>query len=213
MSFDDTSGTGLFDVTHNNVLFDNLVNANTPTPDNLTTVGGSSPIGEVRLTEGDGSTDVIDGRNLTSPFTFDGNASYGSIGSMAPGEDDVFTLNFNDLGVGNFLITLYMGHTADNRSFEMDVSGTGVTAFSDTSGTISALGSTVNYGSGVAFLYQINVTTDASTDDLALTFGSISGSTGEGLLSGYTIAIPEPSSFALMALAGISLFLLRRRIR
>lgn len=60
------------------------------------------------------------------------------------------------------------------------------------------------------FTYKISVTTTATTDDLALTFGSKSGNTGGGILAGYTInQIPEPSSALLGALG--ALLLLRRR--
>jgi len=180
----------------------------------LTTVSGSSSIGAVTLTEGTTGTDKISPQNNTSNFTFDGTTAYGSYGNYAPGEQDVWRMTFNDLGVGTFTITLYMGHSTSGRSFDMDVSladgGAPVTKTTNV-GAISGLGSTVAaYGSsGAAFTYDITVTTTTAGADLTLTHGDTSGGGfGGAIFAGYTV-VPEPTSLALLGLGG--LLVARRR--
>jgi hypothetical protein len=179
----------------------------------LTTVSGSSTIGPVTVTEGQG----LNGSTNFSAITFDGTQAYGGIRSLAPSED-AFTINFNDLGVGTFTITLYLGHSATNRTFTINetISDGGVNVLEPTataSGAISGLGSTVVFSTGVAFTYEITVTTTAATQDLALNLVSTGGSSGDGLFAGYTVestAVPEPASLAT-GLLGLTLIALRRR--
>jgi hypothetical protein len=198
-----------FDGVYDNVAFGSL---------GITTVSGSSSIGTVTLTENDGVNDAIQAQTNDANFTFDSNSTFGSYGGYAPGEQNVWTINFNDLGVGQFLITLYLGHSSTNRGFDMDVSGSGITPFTTTTGgSIAGLGSTVAaYGtSGVSFTYDIDITTTAANDSLTLVHGDTGGgSFGGAIFAGYTVAaIPEPSSLSLIVLGGLSLALLRRQRR
>ncbi|BCX48041.1 hypothetical protein HAHE_19490 [Haloferula helveola] len=182
----------------------------------LSTVSGASTIGTVTLTEGTTGTDTIGGQGNVSNYTFDGTTAHGSYGNFAPNEANIWQMTFNDLGIGQYEITLYMGHSENNRVFDMDVSfdGGSTTEFTTTSPQIGTLGSTVAaYGSsGSAFTYNIDVTTTSATDDLTLTFGGVSGGFGGAILAGYTVTpIPEPSTCALIGLAGVAVFLRRRR--
>ena len=180
----------------------------------ITTVNGSSSIGSVTLTEGTTGTDTISPQGNVSNYTFDGTIAHGAYGNFAPTEQNFWQMTFNDLGVGEFDITLYMGHSTTNRGFDIDVTGTGITPFTTTTGAISGLGSTVAaYGTtGAEFTYDINVTTTGASDDLTLTFGGTGGGSGGAILAGYTVtAIPEPSTSALIGLAGIAIFIRCRR--
>ncbi len=159
----------------------------------LTTVYGSSEIGSVTVTEGQG----LDGSTAYSAITFDGNQAYGGVRSLAPSEN-AFTIVFNDLGMGTFNITLYLGHSADNRTFNMnynlsDGGGAADKAGTTSSGLISGLGSSVTFSTGIAFTYDITITTATTGADLSLNLVSVSGSSGDGLFAGYTVAGgPEP---------------------
>lgn len=180
----------------------------------LTTVKASPTVGNVTLTEGTSGTNTVDAQSNSTGFTFDGSAAFGSYGNFAPTEQDVWRMTFNDLGVGQFAIRIYMGHTNTNRSFDMDISfdGGASTALTTTSGALSTFGSTVPASGGLGFAYDIDVTTTSATDDLTLTLGGIGGSSGGAFLSGYTVtAIPEPAASMLAGLAGICLLARRRR--
>lgn len=206
---------GLFDNLYNATSFGSVTRPNGANPDQvLTTVSLTSTIGAVTLTEGNGTDNTrISGQSNAGVFTFGGNASHGSYGGLAAAENNAWTMTFNDLGIGTHLITLYMGHTSDTRSFRMNysLSDAGITASSTTSGAISGLGSTLAFGTGDAFTYSIEVETTTATGDLSLTFDSLSGSSGGALFSGYTVAtIPEPAS-ALLGGLGFLVLLRRRR--
>jgi hypothetical protein len=92
----------------------------------ITTVNGSSSIGSVTLTEGTTGTDTISPQGNVSNYTFDGTIAHGAYGNFAPTEQNFWQMTFNDLGVGEFDITLYMGHSTTNRGFDIDVTGTGI---------------------------------------------------------------------------------------
>lgn len=212
LSFNDALSDGIFDSdlpgSYNNTAFNSLKNGSGNT---LTTVGGTYTT--VNLTEGFGATagtDLIDSRGNPSPYTFDGNTAHGSFGSFATSEQDVWTLSFNDLGIGTYDITVYLGHSSTSRVFNMDYYLTGATSGTTTmSGNFASLGGTVSN----AVTYNIRVTTTAVTDDLSLVLGQGAGSsgTGEGYLAGYkVVAIPEPSA-ALLGGLGMLALLRRRR--
>ena len=217
--FVDTAG-GFFDsnlggggLSYNNTDFGSIANNGGTV---LTSVEGSPSIGSVTLTEGTTGTDTISPQGNAPNYTFDGTAAHGSYGNFAPNEADIWRLTFNNLGVGDHTIKLYMGHSATNRIFNMDVSFDGGTStfVTTTSPQIGTLGSTVAaYGAtGLAFTYDIDVTVSDPSDDLTLTFGGVSGSFGGAIFSGYTVSsVPEPSSILLFSLAGLGFFAHRRR--
>jgi hypothetical protein len=205
---------GLFDNQYNATPFGSVTRPNGANPDQvLTTVSLASTIGAVTLTENDGVTNTISGQGNAGVFSFDGNTAHGSYGSLSPAENNAWTMTFNDLGAGTHIITLYMGHTSDTRSFRMNYSASdgGLTTGSTTSGAISGLGSTLVFGTGKAFTYSIEVEMTTATGDLSLTFDSLSGGSGGALFSGYTVqTIPEPS-VALLSSLGLLALLRRRR--
>ncbi|MDA9260973.1 hypothetical protein N9P58_03805, partial [Puniceicoccaceae bacterium] len=160
---DGTTGPGLFDGSsdYSDQAYGTLDNGGSV----LTSVSGSSSIGAVKVTE---NTSAISGSNSASGLTFGGNAAYGSFRNFGA-TADAFTINFNDLGVGTFDITLYLGHTSATRDFTINYNLTdagGDVSSSTASGLISALSSSVGFGSeGSTFAYTISVTTtDASAD-------------------------------------------------
>lgn len=175
----------------------------------LTTVSGTSTIGPVELTEGTTGFDAVSPQSNDPPYTFDGLQAYGSYGNFAPNEADVWRLTFNDLGVGQHVIRLYMGHSANNRVFNMDISfdGGANTVETTVSPQIGDLGSTiVGYAAtGSSFIYEIDVNVTAASDDLTLTFGGTSGSFGGAIFAGYTVVTnPGSGGGGALEITGIS---------
>ena len=179
----------------------------------LTSVSSGSSIGAVTFTEGTTGTDTVSAQGNVPNYVFDGNQAHGSYGNFAPNEQDIWGITFNDLGVGTSTIRLYMGHSAVNRVFDMDVSltdGGAPVTMTTVSPQLSTLGSTVAaYGTtGLAYTYDVEVSTTTPDADLTLTFGGISGGFGGAILSGYTVSvIPEPGSLALFLVGGLALLL------
>lgn len=107
---------------HNNLLFGDLERINSTYTGvdagfNVTTVGGSYQ--NVYFTEN--ASNLVDSRGGTSSYTFGGVAATGEIGQFAGGDDDIFTLEFRDLGVGTFNIALYFDGKDDPLDYyQMD---------------------------------------------------------------------------------------------
>jgi hypothetical protein len=184
-------------------LLDSTGNAYTETATVITTTGGTY----------NGSTVIVSElatlqANAGTIYTFDGDAAYGGIGSWGTSDGNAFTVAFNDLGVGTFDITLYLGHSSDGRTWSTDYSLNGATAVTVGAGGTAA---SLNGGSGGALAYTINVTTTDAADDVSLTFSTTGGGSGTGYFAGYTVAIPEPS-VALLGGLGALMLLRRRRI-
>lgn len=204
------------EVNANNVAFGSLTLG---AYGNLTTVSGSSSIGAVTFTEG-APSDVLNAAFTAAAggfYTFDGNAAHGDMRGMGGNEQDVWTMNFNDLGIGKFEVTLYLGVStnAANRIFDMDYSLIDGSTVSGTS--VSATGNTYTLYNAAEdfylFSYSIVGKTTTAGADLSLTFGGVSGdSNGEILLSGYTVSvIPEPSTAILAGLGLMGVCFRRRR--
>jgi hypothetical protein len=190
--------------------------------DDLTAIGGTldpatnskaaSGIGIVTITENQGA-EYSNGTDLAIwDFTFnDGLApvsgtqtAFGAVNGVAPSED-VFTITFNDLGLGTKTITLYMSHTAINRTFRVDADLTDTGGNDSDTLTSAAIGGT---GGSLYFTYTVQVTSTDANADLALNVNSLSGSSGQFGFAGYTV-VPEPGSLALLGLGG--LLIARRR--
>ena len=194
--FSDTNG--IFTGTPTNTLYEDM--------DGTPIVSGSPYRGDVTVSE----TSVINSWTGASVvYTFDGDDAIGAYRDLAGAEADAWQVTFNDLGIGKQTITLYMGHSATDRVFDMDVSLTDGGAPLTTTDTSAAIGTYGGAASGRAFRYDITVETTTASADLTLTFGSVSGGAGQAYWAGYT-ATPEPSSTALLGL-GLGSLLLRRK--
>ncbi len=136
-----------------------------------------------------------------------GTANIGAgLGAWAGGEDNAATFTFNDLLAGTHTVRIFVGHTSNDRIFDMDYS---VTA---TDGNFS--GNTVSNSISTGDLnstYEIVFTTTDANADLVLQFNSTSGGSGSGWIGGYVVeTVPEPST-ALLGGFGALLLLRRRR--
>lgn len=181
----------------------------------ITTVGGSAPSIGVTLSE----LSPIGTKNIGSVvYNFStGGATNGAYGDFGSSEDNVWELNFTDLGVGTRTITIYMGHSNGGRVFQMDynLDGAGYVDGTVGNGGVSAGIGTLGGEASHSFRYDITVNDSLATTDLSLRFGSISGGSGEAYLGGYTVTgtvIPEPGSLALLGLGGLCMMKRRRRV-
>ncbi len=162
-NYDATPGSGTVTVTNGAVS----TSAGTPLISNTWTFsGGNGPAS---------GTDSSTGRQF---------------GGFAPTENGGVLFNFNDVGLGTHAITLYVGHILssgnDTRVFRMNHALTATDG--NLSGSVASndLGN-VGTAPTIFSTYQITFsnTVDAGAD-LVLTWDSISGGNGQGLISGYT---------------------------
>ncbi len=197
---------------HSNVLFGDLERINSTFDGvdagvKVTAVGGTYQ--NVYFTEN--ASNLVDSRTGTSSYTFGGTSTTGNIGQVANNDDDMFTLEFRDLGVGTFTVALYFDSIGDGLDYyQMDYALNGGTFSSTTMATTGIQALTGNTTGDDLFAYTINVTNTSSTDDLSLRFGA-AGRAGNIYFGGYTVtAIPEPH-VALIGSLGVLLLLRRRR--
>lgn len=190
-NYDATSGIGAVTVTNNSVA---TASTQTTTSNTFIYSGGNSPAS---------GTDTSIG---------------GQFGSMASAENNAVTFDFNNLGLGQHTITLYLGHRLtsgnDTRVFNMDYSW--FASDGNVTGNVQSndLGATGASNSTILSAFQITVNNTIDADaDLRLDWDSVSGGAGNAIIAGYTvqtIAIPEPSA-ALLGLLGLLVILRRRR--
>lgn len=209
--------TGLFapsEAPYDDVDFGSLEDGGSPAAALTTVKASPTLIGNVTFSSPGSGNQTSD---ATDPaFTFDSVSAYGSFRNFGASAQDVWTLDFTGLAVGNHVIDVYVGHTAGNRIFDMDVAGTGLTSFTDTmSDDISTIssGAALFATQGGMIVYSVDFGVTGAASDLSLTFGGISGGAGSGILAGYTVtSIPEPGSYALVAgMLGLTGIALRRR--
>ncbi|MBT7958121.1 MAG: PEP-CTERM sorting domain-containing protein [Akkermansiaceae bacterium] len=173
----------------------------------------SSGIGAVTITERDAAeysngTDLAlweftvgagDGTNFSGGIQ----TAFGAANGIG-GTENIFTITFNDLGVGIQTITLYMAHTNTGRSFQATMDDVGSTSL-----TSSSIGGSDGFG---YFTFTTEVTITDALDDLAISIDSNGGGSGQFAFAGYTVTgVPEPSTTALLGLGGLALILRRRR--
>ena len=179
----------------------------------------SSGIGAVTITENDGAEftngtqaagwDVIVGAGDGTIAESGTLSTFGLVNGVASSED-IFTIDFNDLGVGTRVVTLYMAHSATNRVFTANLDLVSSNGNSSETLTSSQIG-----GSGGSTFFSFTTEIDATdaSDDLSINIVSDNGSSGQFAFAGYTVAVPEPSAFPLLAgLFGLIWLMLRRRV-
>lgn len=208
--------TGLFapsEKPYTDVDFGSLEDGGSPAAALTTVEASPTLIGNVTFSSPASGNASEDGSDPN--FTFDSVSAYGSFRNFGPSDQDVWTLDFTGLAVGDHVIDVYVGHTNGDRMFDMDVAGTGLTSFTDTmSSDISTISSgAALFGAGGMVVYSVDFEVTGAASDLSLTFGGISGGGGSGILAGYTVtSIPEPGSYALVAgMLGLTGIALRRR--
>jgi len=198
------------------VNFDSLTydhDSNAGTAEISATVSKALPsIGAVTYTaKGDGANGKTNGSDT---FTFDG-TSVGSITGNIATTEEIFSLKFNDLGVGTHTMTFYIGHDSGTRKLDVDYF---VYENDDSQSNPAALSATgiisnqMDTGGDKRISYSLTFTTTTANTDLVFNLGSAGSGSGAFKLSGYTVytaPIPEPGSLALLGLGGLCL--LRRR--
>lgn len=195
----------------------NAVNFDALTQNNgaAATVSKASPsTGEVFYTPTDTSAATS---NTIRGFSFDGNAAGNVIGDIAATEE-IFSMKFNDLGVGIHTVTFYTahGHVAPNpvnTSRKLDID---YFVYEDddaeTSATLSATGLVSETFEDFRVTYSLTFSTTTDNTDLVLNLGSAGSDAGAWTMSGYTVfTVPEPGSLALLGLGGLCVFRRRRR--
>ena len=114
-------------------------------------------------------------------------------GAWAPDEDNAATFTFSDLGAGTHVVRIYVGHSSNDRIFDMDYSVTA--SDGDLSG--NTVSSAITEGD-LHSTYEIVFSTDDPGADLSLQFNSTSGGTGSGWIGGYVVeTAAAPSPFAV----------------
>lgn len=134
----------------------------------------------------------------------------GAVNGVAGGED-IFEIEFNDIGAGTTTVTLYMAHTNTGRTFSAI---TGLTATDGNDSNPALISSSIGGSDGFGyFTYTAVVTTTDDNADLSIAIDSNSGGSGQFAFAGYTVVnpIPEPGSLALLGLGGLLVASRRRR--
>ncbi len=167
------------------------------------TVSKASPsTGEVFYTPTDSSSGTS---NTTYGYTFDGTAVGSLLGNIGTSEE-IFSMKFNDLGVGTHTMAFYIGASAANRALNIDYF-----VYEDdgaeSSATLSATGVTSGSFANNRISYSLTFETSTANTDLVFNLGS-AGSDGNAFtMGGYTLTtVPEPSAALLGGLGALLIF-------
>jgi len=225
----DTTGANIVDWgfmvdTNDSVIYNNHTNKvfNTLSGTNFASGGGDMLVTTTGITTatatgfGDFKFTFDDGN---SPATGTGVAAGDAFAGWASNEAGSLVFTFNDIGIGTHTFSLFVGHRLNTnndtnaRVFKMNYSLTasdGNVAGNINSNAFNAVD--VPSLARVNSVFQITIVNNVDAGaDLVLGWDSVSGGTGQGVFSGYTVesVVPEPSSLALMGLGG--LLIARRR--
>jgi hypothetical protein len=190
-------------------------------PDPLPTNVTNSAIGPFSATVGTGSVTGLHASNNTVWNSPSGNGSANSLSANSWTSGDYFQFQFSTLAFSNIAITWSQtrsGTGPTNFSLRYSTDGTSFTSFTNYSVAQVTWNSTSNnlasiFTSDLSSITELNAQTDVY---LRLVSDQTAASAGTGRIDDVTITgVPEPSTYAMLALAGAGFagYVIRRRRR